>query len=496
MHSPAQAHTAQHLSLAWRAWSRSIAPLLLPGTPNNSCSGNNNCTTSDDRTAHNDGNDSVSAKLSQDMYDRYVALRYAEPQRAYHTLAHVSHMLSELDGFVAAKDNAKGGNSIINSTSRIIRNSSSSSGDGGTSAAIDLALFISATTQPLQHRLLSLSPLYGHTTTTTTIAGATGTTPLTPPPTQAEVLLLVMDLAILFHDAVYDPERKDNEAASVRLLMQFLHETHALSAGQGGGGGSSNDAININSRGSNGSLTVSAGISFPPLPVDRAHGRSTTDCTSTVAAPMWHDPALVEAVAHEVAALIMATMNHFSVPPMTRMTLSAAEVAAADGHSNEDDDYGQDADAAAATATTAAAGSNANDYDDGSAGNPYPTLQLLLDLDLSILGSAPAAYAVYADRIRAEYRCFNDRDFYQGRGQFLESAMARRQGSGGESHSDSNGPSSSASTADDDSLQLFKTPFFHRRFEAAAWRNIRAELALVRGTSRRIALEDAARGPE
>jgi predicted metal-dependent HD superfamily phosphohydrolase len=54
-----------------------------------------------------------------------------------------------------------------------------------------------------------------------------------------------------------------------------------------------------------------------------------------------------------------------------------------------------------------------------------PGLALLLDLDLSILGAAPAAYRAYAEAIRREYASVPDELYRPGRRRVLESFLAR-----------------------------------------------------------------------
>ena len=51
--------------------------------------------------------------------------------------------------------------------------------------------------------------------------------------------------------------------------------------------------------------------------------------------------------------------------------------------------------------------------------------QLLLDIDLAILGSAPARFAEYGSQIRAEYAHVPEADFRRGRAQVLSGFLAR-----------------------------------------------------------------------
>ncbi len=54
-----------------------------------------------------------------------------------------------------------------------------------------------------------------------------------------------------------------------------------------------------------------------------------------------------------------------------------------------------------------------------------PDTQLLLDIDLAILGAAPARYAEYARQVRAEYAHLDDEAFRAGRQRVLSSFLGR-----------------------------------------------------------------------
>lgn len=77
--------------------------------------------------------------------------------------------------------------------------------------------------------------------------------------------------------------------------------------------------------------------------------------------------------------------------------------------------------------------------------------QLVVDVDLAILGSEPSEFATYEAAVRAEYSHVPSVAFAIGRGRFLAELLRR--------------PS------------LFGTPFFRERFEARARANIAATLA-------------------
>ncbi|SDX79582.1 HD domain-containing protein [Hymenobacter psychrophilus] len=81
---------------------------------------------------------------------------------------------------------------------------------------------------------------------------------------------------------------------------------------------------------------------------------------------------------------------------------------------------------------------------------PAPDLDFFLDADLQILGGAEADYAEYARQIRQEYRLIPDLLYRRGRRKVLEQLL--------------NTPI------------LYRTPEFRERLDAAARRNLRAEL--------------------
>ncbi|NVO33178.1 HD domain-containing protein [Hymenobacter lapidiphilus] len=81
---------------------------------------------------------------------------------------------------------------------------------------------------------------------------------------------------------------------------------------------------------------------------------------------------------------------------------------------------------------------------------PAPDLDFFLDADLRVLGAEPADYAEYAQQIRQEYRLVPAVLYRRGRRKVLEQLLA--------------------------APALYRTAAFHDRFEAAARRNLRAEL--------------------
>lgn len=82
-----------------------------------------------------------------------------------------------------------------------------------------------------------------------------------------------------------------------------------------------------------------------------------------------------------------------------------------------------------------------------------PDTNLILDLDLSILGSDPQTYVGYADSIRMEYSIYPDQVFYKERQKLLE-ALLRRD-------------------------RIFHTQLFHELFEKKARTNILAEISTI-----------------
>jgi predicted metal-dependent HD superfamily phosphohydrolase len=76
--------------------------------------------------------------------------------------------------------------------------------------------------------------------------------------------------------------------------------------------------------------------------------------------------------------------------------------------------------------------------------------QLLIDIDLSILGRAPVEFDEYERQVRQEYSWVSEPAFRQGRAQILENFLAR--------------------------TTIYQTPFFHSQFEAPARANLARSL--------------------
>jgi predicted metal-dependent HD superfamily phosphohydrolase len=80
---------------------------------------------------------------------------------------------------------------------------------------------------------------------------------------------------------------------------------------------------------------------------------------------------------------------------------------------------------------------------------------LLLDIDLSILGQSPEAFAVYEQHIRTEYHWVTEKQYRAGRAAILEQFLARS--------------------------TIYYTPFFQARLEAQARWNLERSIATLCG---------------
>ncbi|HEX4792831.1 MAG TPA: hypothetical protein VH370_03510 [Humisphaera sp.] len=83
-----------------------------------------------------------------------------------------------------------------------------------------------------------------------------------------------------------------------------------------------------------------------------------------------------------------------------------------------------------------------------------PDSQLLVDIDLAILGSAPGTFDDYEGGIRLEYAHVPDDAFAKGRAQILEMFLARP--------------------------RIFLTEYFGQRFESAARQNLARSISRLR----------------
>jgi len=85
-----------------------------------------------------------------------------------------------------------------------------------------------------------------------------------------------------------------------------------------------------------------------------------------------------------------------------------------------------------------------------------PDAQLLVDIDLSILGRSPALFAAYEAQIQAEYQWMPETAYRQGRRQILEAFLKRD--------------------------SIYQTPFFKARYEAPARANLERSIAALKGS--------------
>ncbi len=81
--------------------------------------------------------------------------------------------------------------------------------------------------------------------------------------------------------------------------------------------------------------------------------------------------------------------------------------------------------------------------------------QLVVDIDLSILGRAPDVFAAYEDQIRYEYNWVPDKVYRQERARILERFLARP--------------------------AIYQTSFFRARYEVQARRNLKQSILRLRG---------------
>jgi predicted metal-dependent HD superfamily phosphohydrolase len=80
--------------------------------------------------------------------------------------------------------------------------------------------------------------------------------------------------------------------------------------------------------------------------------------------------------------------------------------------------------------------------------------KLLIDLDMSILGSLRKDYNKYCENIRKEHESISEEDFYRGRLIFIENMLSKN--------------------------SIFKTLFFKNKYEKMAKKNLKHELKEIR----------------
>ena len=93
----------------------------------------------------------------------------------------------------------------------------------------------------------------------------------------------------------------------------------------------------------------------------------------------------------------------------------------------------------------------ATEHGSEASGRPSGDAAILLDADLAVLGSDPAAYSAYVAGVRAEYRHVDDPDWRVGRAAVLQAFLDRP--------------------------AIFATPTGRERWETRARANLAAELA-------------------
>ncbi|KAK7197996.1 hd phosphohydrolase family protein [Novymonas esmeraldas] len=264
--------------------------------------------------------------VSEEHFRRFVFHRYTEPQRHYHTLEHLEEMLGHLSDYEAAH---------------------------GWQGRFRPALADGAVPLP---------------------ESASNTQRLAYEWTGTAVLL-----SVLFHDAVYDPTRGDNEEASAALAIEFLDVMRRESDRADGG--------------------APADVASPTPPSSHPSASSPTTTTTTAAASLsdappplpllWADAQAEAFVRDTTAAFILKTKEHLSVQPRQPLRLPSPSEA---------------------TGTAAAVRDSVDD-----------PLHVFLDLDLAILGHpSPDVYRRrYAENVAREYSHYPRADFLKGRAAFL-----------------------------------------------------------------------------
>ena len=80
-------------------------------------------------------------------------------------------------------------------------------------------------------------------------------------------------------------------------------------------------------------------------------------------------------------------------------------------------------------------------------------MNLMIDIDMSILGSSWNTYSRYIKNIRQEYSCYSDKDFYEGRLNFLDNILTSN---------------------------IFQTEEYYEKYYANARNNMKMEISLIR----------------
>jgi predicted metal-dependent HD superfamily phosphohydrolase len=160
--------------------------------------------------------------------------------------------------------------------------------------------------------------------------------------------------------------------------------------------------------------------------------------------------ALLRAAAGNAPALLLALWFHDAVYDTHAHDNEAQSAALADAVLRE---HGAAELSEAVQALIMATCHLASDGSGDASGAFAGDAQLLLDVDLSVLGAAPARFAEYERQIRAEYAWVAPEAYRQGRGAVLQGFMSRP--------------------------HIFRTALFRQRLEAQAQANLRASLAAL-----------------
>ncbi|RNF02378.1 uncharacterized protein Tco025E_08391 [Trypanosoma conorhini] len=145
---------------------------------------------------------------ARELLEKFIVARYTEPQRHYHTMAHLEEMLGCFERFQSEA--------------------------------------------PVAHRLPAADPRR-----------------------------VVLELAILFHDAVYDPRRDDNEECSAAWFQAFWVDAQRMA-------------------------TATAAQASP---------LASAEARGSAAPLLWDDPGLAREVEEEVVRFILQTKHHISLEP-------------------------------------------------------------------------------------------------------------------------------------------------------------------------------------
>ena len=122
------------------------------------------------------------------------------------------------------------------------------------------------------------------------------------------------------------------------------------------------------------------------------------------------------------------------------------------GNEAQSADWARDVLQAAGASTEVAARVHALVMATGHKTRPQtPDQEILLDVDLAILGAPPARFDAYETQIRAEYASVPEATFRKGRRHILEEFLARQ--------------------------PIFHTPYFSSRYEAQARTNLRRSVS-------------------